>query len=70
MSGRENLRITANVKGVGRAAIDQALDLVGLADRQADLTLQTLAQPGRQLHGVNFREKIGKSSFQGQQRHQ
>lgn len=36
LSGRENLRITANVKGVGRAAIDQALDLVGLADRQKD----------------------------------
>ncbi len=36
LSGRDNLRITANVKGVGKAAIDRALDLVGLSDRQKD----------------------------------
>lgn len=36
LSGRDNLRITANVKGVGSAAIDRVLDLVGLADRQTD----------------------------------
>jgi ABC-type multidrug transport system ATPase subunit len=36
LSGRDNLRIAANVKGVGKAAIDRALDLVSLADRQKD----------------------------------
>jgi ABC-type multidrug transport system ATPase subunit len=36
LSGRANLRIVANVKGVGKAAIEHALDLVGLADRQKD----------------------------------
>jgi ABC-2 type transport system ATP-binding protein len=33
LSGRDNLRIAANVKGMGRRDIDEALDLVGLARR-------------------------------------
>ncbi|MFW6078038.1 MAG: ABC transporter ATP-binding protein [Gemmatimonadota bacterium] len=36
LSGRDNLRIVANVKGVGRPEIDEALELVGLAGRQTD----------------------------------
>ena len=33
MNGRDNLRVAATVKGVGRARIEECLDLVGLADR-------------------------------------
>lgn len=33
LSGRDNLRLVANVKGVGRGAIQEALELVGLAAR-------------------------------------
>lgn len=36
LSGRDNLRIVAGVKRVGPAAIDEALSLVGLVDRQGD----------------------------------
>jgi len=36
LSGRDNLRITANVKGVDEAAIDRSLEIVGLVDRQKD----------------------------------
>ena len=33
MSGRDNLRIAAAIKGVGRPRIEECLELVGLADR-------------------------------------
>ncbi len=33
MSGRDNLRVAAAVKGVGRPRIDECLELVGLSDR-------------------------------------
>ena len=33
LSGRDNLRIAAAIKGVGRARIEECLELVGLADR-------------------------------------
>ena len=33
MSGRDNLRIAAGVKGVGRPRIEECLELVGLSDR-------------------------------------
>ena len=33
LSGRDNLRVTATIKGVGRPRIEECLDLVGLADR-------------------------------------
>lgn len=33
MSGRDNLRVTAAIKGVGRARIDECLQLVGLSKR-------------------------------------
>jgi len=33
MSGRDNLRVAAAIKGVGRARIEECLELVGLADR-------------------------------------
>ncbi len=33
MSGRDNLRIAAGVKGVGRSRIEECLQLVGLSDR-------------------------------------
>ena len=33
MSGRDNLRVAAAVKGVGRPRIEECLELVGLADR-------------------------------------
>jgi ABC-type multidrug transport system ATPase subunit len=36
MSGRDNLRIVANVKGVAHRRIDEVLDLVGLAARRKD----------------------------------
>ncbi len=36
MSGVDNLRVVANVKGVSRRAIDEALDLVRLTGRQRD----------------------------------
>ena len=36
MSGRDNLRVAAAVKGVGRPRIEECLELVGLADRAGD----------------------------------
>ena len=36
MSGRDNLRVAAAVKGVGRPRIEECLELVGLADRARD----------------------------------
>ncbi len=36
MSGRDNLRIVANVKGVPHRRIDEVLELVGLASRRKD----------------------------------
>ncbi len=36
LGGRDNLRIVAQVKGVGERRIDECLDLVGLADRGKD----------------------------------
>ena len=36
MSGRDNLRVAAAVKGVGRPRIEECLELVGLADRAKD----------------------------------
>ncbi|MFW6201387.1 MAG: ABC transporter ATP-binding protein [Gemmatimonadota bacterium] len=36
LDGRDNLRIVANMKGVGRREIDEALDLVGLSERRTD----------------------------------
>ena len=33
LSGRDNLRVAAAIKGVGRARIEECLELVGLADR-------------------------------------
>lgn len=36
LTGRNNLRIAANVKGVGMQAVDRALELVGLGKRQKD----------------------------------
>jgi len=37
MTGRDNLRIAANIKGKGRAEIDQALEIVGLTRRARDV---------------------------------
>lgn len=36
LTGRDNLRIVANVKGVEHRRIDEALELVGLAERRKD----------------------------------
>jgi ABC-2 type transport system ATP-binding protein len=36
LTGRNNLRIVANVKGVGAREVDRAMELVGLAKRQKD----------------------------------
>ena len=34
LSGWDNLRITANVKGAGRTEVEEALEVVGLSDRR------------------------------------
>lgn len=36
LSGRDNLRLVANVKGVGRTDVDRVLEMVGLAGRKKD----------------------------------
>ena len=45
MSGRDNLRVAAAVKGVGRPRIGECLELVGLSDR-ANHRFKTYAFPG------------------------